>query len=104
MIVIPLSNDPDSLKVMDLRWGPAHQRVLPPLSGVKVHLPLLGAVDARLHGCFGGDKDVNLAGFDVLLRDPRQSRDVLREKEEKKNNRRWRKASFRQETKSEGHF
>jgi len=60
-----------------LRRGPAHQRVLPALSGVEVHLPLLGAVDSRLHGRFGRHKDVNRARFDVLLWDSSQAGDVL---------------------------
>lgn len=60
-----------------LRGGPAHQRVLPALPGVKVHLPLLGVVDARLHGRLGRHEDVNLPCFDVFLGDPGQGGDVL---------------------------
>lgn len=62
-----------------LRWGPAHQRVLPALPGVKVQLPRF-VVASRLHGCFGRNKDVNLPCFDVLLRDPCQGGDVLRDR------------------------
>lgn len=60
-----------------LRRRPAHQRVLPALAGVKVHPPLLGAVDAGLHGGLGGHEDVDFARLDVLLRHPRQRGDVL---------------------------
>lgn len=85
-----------------LRWGPAHQRILPPLSGVEVHLPFLGTVDARLHGGFGGDKDVDLTSFDVLFWDPGQSSYVLRDQKKKKYVKRWwRNANLWQKLKNE---
>lgn len=59
------------------RGGPAHQLVLPALSGVKIHLPLLGVFDAGLHGIAGGHKDTDFARLDVLLRNASQSRNVL---------------------------
>ena len=62
----------------DSRGGPAHQRVLPALPGVKVDLPLLGAVRPGLHGRLGGHEDAHLARLDVLLGNARQRGDILR--------------------------
>lgn len=59
------------------RGGPAHQWVFPAFPGVKIHLPLLGIFDARLHGIAGGHKDTDLAGLNMLLGNASQSCDVL---------------------------
>ena len=62
----------------DSRGGPAHQGVLPALPGVKVDLPLLGAVGPGLHGRLGGHEDAHLARLDVLFGNARQTGDILR--------------------------
>ena len=67
----------------DSRGGPAHQRVLPTLPGVKVDLPLLGAVGPGLHGRLGGHEDAHLARLDVLLGDARHRGDILRKTQRK---------------------
>lgn len=59
------------------RGGPAHQWVLPALSGVKIHLPLLGVFDTGLHGIAGGHKDTDFARLNMLLGNASQSCDVL---------------------------
>lgn len=50
-----------------LPWRPSHEGVLPPLLVVKLHLPVVGVMGARLHGIAGGHEYTSQS-IDLILR------------------------------------
>lgn len=55
------------MKYNFLRGTPAHQRIFPSFSGIKIDFPIVDVVGARLHSIFWRLVDTNFSCFDVLL-------------------------------------